>query len=112
MATIIIFNESVVVEGLDYILSHFYKSIPTWPRTISTKTTGGKQIVVYSKDEALARFKQANFVDCRISAYHYWRPSITSDFAEINNAIAPNFIMIDLDIFNFDYDDDKILRVL
>ena len=35
-----------------------------------------------------------------------------SDFAEIKNAIAPNFVMIDLDICNFDYDEGKILPVL
>src|ERR687886_2238921 len=40
-----------------------------WPRTISTKATEGKQILVYNKEEALARFKQSNYLDCRINAY-------------------------------------------
>src|SRR5919198_1491213 len=70
------------------------------------------QIIVYSKEEAIARFKQANFMDCRISTYPYWRPSIVSDFANIKNTVAPNFIMIDLDICNFDYDDDRLERIL
>jgi hypothetical protein len=83
-----------------------------WPRTISTKITEGKQVIVYSEEEASARFKQANFMDCRISAYPYWRPTITSDFAEITNAIAPNFILFDLDVCNFDNDEDRTLRVL
>jgi hypothetical protein len=52
---------------LDYILGHFRE--PIFPRAISTKTTEGRQIVVNSRQEALARFAQANFLDCRISAY-------------------------------------------
>ena len=37
---------------------------------------------------------------------------IVSDYAVIKNAIAPNFIMIDLDIGNFDYDNDRLERIL
>jgi hypothetical protein len=48
-------------EGLDFILSHFQE--PIFPRTISTHTTGGKQVLVYSKAEALARFRQSNFLN-------------------------------------------------
>ena len=59
---------SAVKEGLDFILKHFDFDF-IWPRTISTKTTQGRQILVYNKVEAFARFKQANFLDCRISAY-------------------------------------------
>jgi hypothetical protein len=56
-------NRPVIVEeGLDFILSHFKEG---FPRTISTKTIEGRQIVVYNKDEALARFKAANYLDCR-----------------------------------------------
>ncbi len=94
--------DNAVIEGLEYILSHFIHQMQLWPRTISTKTTEGRQVIVYSKEEALARFKQANYMDCRISAYPYWRPSITSDFVGIKNTIAPDFIMIDLDLCNFD----------
>ena len=50
----------------DFILSHFEG--PIWPRTIYTKTLGIQKLV-YSKEEALARFKQANYLDCRINAY-------------------------------------------
>jgi hypothetical protein len=56
-----------VIEGLDFILSHFED--PLWPRTISTKTTEGRQVLVCNKEEALARYEQANYLDCRISAY-------------------------------------------
>lgn len=93
--------DNAVNEGLEYILSHFRHQMHLWPRTISTKTIEGRQVVVYSKEEAIAKFKQANFMDSSISGYPYWRPSITSDFAEIKNAIAPNFVMIDLDIYMY-----------
>jgi hypothetical protein len=110
--TAIIPNENAVNSCLDYILSHFEHQMQLWPRTISTKATEGMQVKVFSKEEAIAKFKQADFVDCRISAYSYWRPSLVSDFAEIKNAIAPNFIMIDLDLYNFELDEDKLLHVL
>lgn len=57
-----------VKEGLDFILTHFKEG---FPRTISTKTTEGRQVVVYNKDEALAMFKAANYLDCKINAYVY-----------------------------------------
>ena len=73
-----------ISENLDFILSHF--SSNSFPRTISTKTTEERQILVDNKDEALARFKQANYVDCRINAYS--GGDIKGD---------PNFIFIDID---------------
>jgi hypothetical protein len=80
-------------EGLDFILSHFEE--PILPRTISTRTTEARQVLVYNREEALARFKQANFLDCRISAY--------SDYVEFEgiNRQSPNFIFIDLDRSGF-----------
>jgi hypothetical protein len=54
-----------VEEGFDFILSHF--EAPIWPRTIFTPKE--KQVLVYDKEEALARFKKANLLDCRINAY-------------------------------------------
>ena len=77
-----------IEEGLDFILSHFEE--PVWPRTIFTKTLG-KQYTVYSREEAIARFKQANLLDCRINAY----PDYT-EFKGINRQ-PPNFIFIDID---------------
>ena len=53
-------------QGLEYLLTHFEE--PLWPRTISTKTTEGIQIVVFILMEAFARFRQANGLDCRINA--------------------------------------------
>jgi hypothetical protein len=84
-----------IEEGLDFILSHFEEHI--WPRTIYTKTLGIQKLV-YSKQEAIARFKQANLLACRINAY----PDYT-EWQGINRQ-APNFIFIDLDRSNFKTD--------
>jgi hypothetical protein len=73
-----------VKTGLDFILGHF--AVFAFPRTISTKTTEGRQVWVNNKAEALARFKQANYLDCRINAYS--KHDIKGD---------PNFIFIDID---------------
>jgi hypothetical protein len=58
-----------------------------FPRKVSTKTTEGRQILVNDKPQALARFKQANWLDCRISAY-----------TELDD--SPNFLFVDIDIKN------------
>ena len=50
----------------------------------------------------------ANYLDCRISAFPYWRTSVKTDLAGIKNAIVSNLIMIDLDLHSFGYDDDKL----
>ena len=86
-------NSKSLEEGLDFILRHFEE--PIWPRTISTNVTGGRQILTYNKPQALARFKQANLLDCRINAY----PDYTG-FGGLNRQ-GPNFIFIDLDRSNF-----------
>ena len=82
-------------EGLDYIRNHFEGQRRLFPRTISTRTTEGRQVVVNSREEALARFAQANFLDCKVSAYP--PPSEVSSFVGANLDIAPSIIMIDLD---------------
>ena len=79
---------------MDYILSHF-GSQRLWPRTISTKTTENRQVIVNSREEALVRFKQSSSFDCRISAYP--STSVVSSFVGINMDIAPSIVMIDLD---------------
>ena len=70
---LLIEHESNLIQGLEFILSHFRE--PLFPRTISTKTTQGRQIFINSKEEALARFNQANGLDCRIAAYPVYAPS-------------------------------------
>ena len=69
-------------RALEFILTHF-KSMD-FPRKISTKTTEGCQISVHDKSQALARFEQSNWLDCRISAY-----------TELED--SPNFLFIDID---------------
>lgn len=86
-------------KGLDFILSHFEGQDRIWPRAVSTKTTEGRQVLVHSKEEALVRFKQADFLDCRISAYP--PASAVSTFVGVNLDIAPSIIMIDLDRHTF-----------
>jgi Primase X len=81
-------------RNLDFILSHFEE--PIWPRTISTHTTERKQILVYNKEDAIARYKQASLLDCRINAF----PNYT-EYRGINRQ-APNFLFLDLDRSVFD----------
>ena len=76
-----------------FLLKHFDE--PVWPRTVSTKTTEGRQILVCNEEEAFARFKQASFMDCRINAY----PAYT-EYEGINRQ-SPNFIFIDIDKSSF-----------
>ena len=83
-------------DGLDYILSHFEE--PIWPRTVSIHATKRAQIPVYSKEEALAKFKQSNLLDCRINAYSNY-----TEFERINRQ-APKFIFIDINRATFDTD--------
>jgi len=81
-------REKYFKAGLDFILSHFEN--PIWPRTIFTPKE--KQILVYSQDQALAKFIQARFLDCRINAY----PSYT-EWKGLNRQ-APDFLFMDLDL--------------
>ena len=100
-----------VQDGLDFILSHF--SEPLFPRLISTKTTQYRQVLVNNREEALARFRQSTYRDCRISAYHTnadENPSAIARFQGIKTATPRNLIvMADLDKCNFI--SEKALRV-
>jgi hypothetical protein len=100
-------DSMTIQEGLDFVLSHFQVQEP-FPRTISTNTTEGRQVLVSSKEEALARFDQANSYDCRISAYPpnvLENPSATQRFMGIQTVTPANLIiMIDLDRCNFKTD--------
>jgi hypothetical protein len=70
-----------------------------WPRTISTKASEGRQIPVYSKQEALSYYKDSNYLDCRISAYN--------TKALVEQTI--DLLMIDLDLSNFKHNNIKAL---
>jgi Primase X len=93
-----------IEEGVGFILSQFEE--PIWPRTVSSCSIQGRQILVYNKAEAIEKFKQANLLDCRINAY----PAYTV-FGGINRQ-APNFIFIDMDLSRFNSMDalDRALR--
>jgi hypothetical protein len=100
-----------IEEGLDFVLSHFQVQVQVqepFPRTISTKITEGRQVPIYNREEALARFAQANLYDCRISAYPpnvLENPSATQRFMGIQTVTPANLIiMIDLDKSNFKTD--------
>ena len=84
-------------ENIQFILNHFQE--PLFPRTISTQKTGGAQIPVHDIDKIYEEFKESNFVDCRINAFHY-----------IENPI-PNFIFIDLDDIHKNISLARILEI-
>lgn len=72
-------------QGIDFVLSHC--SEPLFPRTISTKSTGNRQVIVNSKKEILEYIRKANNLDCRISAFS------KEDIENCN----PHLFFIDLD---------------
>jgi hypothetical protein len=94
-----------VREGINIILSLFsvVKQQRLFPRKIMTKLTKG-QFTVYSVEEIIKAFEEANYEDCRINAY----PALLNE-AEgkdyengINlNLFAPNILFIDLDLKDF-----------
>jgi hypothetical protein len=91
------FTSVPIESGLDLILSHSEK--PYFPRRISTDLTEKNppwQISVNSRDEALAKCKESNLLNCRISAYPFPVPTVRG----INSQV-PNFFMSDLDRKNF-----------
>ena len=97
--------------NLDFILNHFRE--PHFPRTISTRTSQGRQFKVNNKSEALARFEQANFLDCKISAYPVELQSKTlSDFDGINRHQVDFIFAGDLDKSKFRtlHDLDRALK--
>jgi hypothetical protein len=90
-------TEKSIIEGLNFIITHLKE--PIWPKTISTKTTEGRQVLVSSKQEAIARYKAANFLDCRISAYPYCRCDY--NVSAMVGCQTIYLIMIDLDLSTF-----------
>jgi hypothetical protein len=83
---------SKILDGLDFILSHFQEAI--FPRKIMTKELGF-QVEVFNREEAVGYFKSSNYKDCRINAY----PSFT-EYQGINRTPI-SFLMVDLDLKDF-----------
>jgi Primase X len=121
------YNQTAIEEGLDLILGHFLvcsgvniprsKEISIWPRTISTKSQDPRkdhiQIPVYSKEEALARFKQANYLDCRISAYP---PDVLENPFRVQSyvgltQVTPTDIIVMMDLDRNNFKTDRGLQV-
>ena len=92
-ATTLTTTEIEVKEGLIFILNHLDN---LWPRMISTYPTKGGQRLVNNFAEAMAWFKAANFLDCRISAY----PKYT-DYYVSRTGIAPSILLVDIDKEHF-----------
>lgn len=95
--------ESQIEKNLDFILEHF--NSPLFPRTIMTKTIG-YQKEVYNKQEVLSHFRAAKYQDCRINAYPYY-----TGYKGIN-LTAAGFIMIDLDLKDFDHVHERLNTTL
>jgi hypothetical protein len=96
-------TESQIEKNLDFILEHFDN--PLFPRTIMTKTIS-YQKEVYNKQEALSYFRAAKYQDCRINAYPYY-----TGYKGIN-LTAPSFIMIDLDLKDFNHVREELDKTL
>jgi hypothetical protein len=90
-----------VEKGLNFLLSHFNQD-KLFPRTITTSKLKGKQVEVFSKQEALSYFEESNFIDCRVNGF----PSYTR-YNEIQR-YPPDFIFIDIDRASFE--DDKSFK--
>lgn len=94
-------NYSSIFIGVNFLLKHLAK--PEFPRTIATKLTEGRQIVVANKEGALSYYQESNFTDCRLAAYPYTGnkdPQII------------DFVMIDLDLNNFKFSRQRLDRAL
>jgi hypothetical protein len=95
----IIEREMKVRKGLESIIRHLDTPVWTLGRWISfgRVVEGGKveQIfrLVHSAEEALSWYKVANFLDCRIRAYH----DINDDYTNM----APSTLLVDIDRENF-----------
>jgi non-catalytic primase subunit PriX-like protein len=86
--------EESTKAGLHFILGHFTE--PLWPRTVSTRLTGNRQVPVYSIEQALELYHQAGYSDCRINAFPYH-----TEFKGVNRQ-EPDFIFAgDLDASRF-----------
>jgi hypothetical protein len=78
-----------VIEGIDLLLGLFENvGQRPFPRKIMTARINW-QITVYSKEEMLQKFDDADFIDCRINAY----PLVPKDILQV-----PNIILVDIDI--------------
>ena len=102
--------EKRVIDGLAFNLTHLFDGGPYyWPRTISTSLTEGKQIPVYSSSEAILRFKESLFLDCRISAFKYLKSSQQYSSSTFTSSILqPSTQQQDICCVNFNIIDEDV----
>jgi hypothetical protein len=86
-----------VENGLDFLLSHFNQD-RLFPRKIQTQNSKGKQIEVFSKEQAMKYFEQSDFIDCKINAF-----PIFTNYKGIQR-YPPDSIFIDIDRCSFETD--------
>jgi Primase X len=101
----------MIIQSLDLLLSHFLE--PIWPRYISTKDTGGAQILVHNKEEAQELFEKARWLDCRISAYP---PNVTDNSSALDRfrgskTVTPKNIIVIIDLDRCNFKTDRALEM-
>ena len=84
-----------IEKAVDYILAHLHPQLncPLFPLSIMTKRLG-YQMEVHNKEAMIRYFEWSDYQDCRVAAYP--KPPQFGD----NRHVAPNLIMIDLDLAN------------
>jgi hypothetical protein len=91
-------------ESVSFILSHFQSPFDAFPRKMMAFKSNA-QFTVVSKEEILKRCRQSDYKDCRINAY----PEIIEKDGMLIQ--PPNFILIDLDLADFDGDFKQLDKV-
>jgi hypothetical protein len=90
-------SQNPIIEGLDFILSHFNFN-EEFPRKISTFVTKNGQFKVDTREEALYVFERTP-LDCKINAFPYvkrrWKGW------EGKNRQKPDLLLIDKDLSDF-----------
>jgi len=103
----IVIDEKTIRENIDFILSHFENQHELFPRTIMTLKTRCQRKIEYesdiqkSKDKICEYFKKSDFIDCKINAFPFNIEHTTVDM-QVKNRTAASFIMIDLDLKDFE----------
>ncbi|MGN6349443.1 MAG: DNA primase noncatalytic subunit PriX [Candidatus Nitrosocosmicus sp.] len=96
-----------IQSSIEFILSHFENQHELFPRTIMTFKTKGQKKINYEsdiqncKDKIFAFFKQASFKDCKINAFPF-NSEHTGIELQVKNKTKASFIMIDLDLNDFE----------
>lgn len=97
---------NLIKDNISFILSHFEGQHELFPRTILTGEKRHWEIIDFYSDEQKSKdiifesFRKHGFIDCRINAFPYnTQHRINFD---VKNKTAATFIMVDLDLKNFD----------